>query len=71
MSEDYCNCEEKRGKREYGVKYILRNMDNDWVIYYRTIWGSSKRKEKRLEEKNCWMRGAESKEGVKKTATRM
>ena len=52
MSEDYCGCEEKRGKREYGIDYILRNMDNDWVIYYRMISGSSNRKEKRSEEKN-------------------
>ena len=27
--------------------YILRNMDNDWVIYYGMIPGSSNRKEKR------------------------
>ena len=30
MSEEYYDSEEKRGKRECGVDYIMRNMENDW-----------------------------------------
>ena len=29
MSEEYYDCEEKRGKRECGVDYRMRNMEND------------------------------------------
>ena len=29
-SEEDCDCEEKRGKREDGVDYIMKDMDNDW-----------------------------------------